>query len=485
MSNLPKLDVQGVVEGIRNRYFTAEEYVSSLLDRIEKIDKKINAFITLNKSAINQAKEIDKKIKRGDPVGSLAGIGIGIKDNISTINLKTTCASKMLSEYVPPYNATVVKRLLDKDAIIIGKVNLDEFAMGSTTEWSYFGLTRNPWKTDYVCGGSSGGSAASVAAQMCTVSLGSDTGGSIRCPSSFCSVVGLKPTYGLVSRYGLISYSNSLEQIGPIGKNVSDVREIFSIISGKDFNDNTTLDNNLHNRNTVNNKSYNNKKIKIGLIKELIDGADVDVSKCVYSSLDVFKNLDFECEETSLKSTEYALASYYTIATAEASSNLARYDNIRYGFELDPEEYEWNVYFSKVRGNFGNEVKRRIIVGTYVLSSGYYGKYYLKAQKARSMIKTELKQLFKKYDLLLSPTVPVLPFKIGEKIDDPLMMYLIDVNTVLANLSGIPAISIPAGFKDGLPIGIQIMADELQEDKLFNSSELFEKSININSYPDL
>lgn len=485
MSNLPKLDLQGVVEGIRNRYFTAEEYVSSLLDRIEKIDKKINAFITLNKNVLNQAKEIDNKIKRGDPVGSLAGIGIGVKDNISTINLKTTCASKMLSEYVPPYNATVVKRLLDKDAIIIGKVNLDEFAMGSTTEWSYFGLTRNPWKTDYVCGGSSGGSAASVAAQMCTVSLGSDTGGSIRCPSSFCSVVGLKPTYGLVSRYGLISYSNSLEQIGPIGKNVSDVREIFSIISGKDFNDNTTLDNNLHNRNTVNNKSYNNKKIKIGLIKELIDGADVDVSKCVYSSLDVFKNLEFECEETSLKSTEYALASYYTIATAEASSNLARYDNIRYGFELDPEEYEWNVYFSKARGNFGNEVKRRIIVGTYVLSSGYYGKYYLKAQKARSMIKTELKQLFKKYDLLLSPTVPVLPFKIGEKIDDPLMMYLIDVNTVLANLSGIPAISIPAGFKDGLPIGIQIMADELQEDKLFNSSELFEKSININSYPDL
>jgi len=485
MSNLPKLDVQGVVEGIRNRYFTAEEYVSSLLDRIEKIDKKINAFITLNKNVLNQAKEIDNKIKRGDPVGSLAGIGIGVKDNISTINLKTTCASKMLSEYVPPYNATVVKRLLDKDAIIIGKVNLDEFAMGSTTEWSYFGLTRNPWKTDYVCGGSSGGSAASVAAQMCTVSLGSDTGGSIRCPSSFCSVVGLKPTYGLVSRYGLISYSNSLEQIGPIGKNVSDVREIFSIISGKDFNDNTTLDNNIYNHNAENNKSYNNKKIKIGLIKELIDGADIDVSKCIYSSLDVFKNLDFECEETSLKSTEYALASYYTIATAEASSNLARYDNIRYGFELDPEEYEWNVYFSKVRGNFGNEVKRRIIVGTYVLSSGYYGKYYLKAQKARSMIKTELKQLFKKYDLLISSTVPVLPFKIGEKIDDPLMMYLIDVNTVLANLSGIPAVSIPAGFKDGLPIGIQIMADELEEEKLFNSSELFEKSININSYPDL
>jgi aspartyl-tRNA(Asn)/glutamyl-tRNA(Gln) amidotransferase subunit A len=484
MSNLPKLDIQGVLNGIRDGNFTVQEYVTSILDRIEKIDKKINAFITINRNAATQAKEIDKKIKNGIPIGPLAGITIGIKDNISTMDLKTTCASKMLSEYTPSFNATVVKRLMDKDAIIIGKVNLDEFAMGSTTEWSYFGITRNPWNTDYVCGGSSGGSAASVSAQMCTVSLGSDTGGSIRCPASFCSVVGLKPTYGMVSRYGLISYSNSLEQIGPIGKNVSDVRNIFLTIYGKDINDDTSLDNDKF-HNLTNNNDYKTNKIKIGLIKELIDGADPNVSKCIYSSLNTFKNMGFECEETSLKCADYALASYYTIATAEASSNLARYDNIRYGFELDPDDYEWNAYFSKTRGNFGNEVKRRIILGTYVLSSGYYGKYYIKAQKIKSMIKMELKKLLKKYDLLISPTVPVLPFKIGEKIDDPLKMYLIDINTVLANLSGIPAISVPAGFKGDLPIGIQIMADEFQEEKILYSSELFEKSININPYPNL
>lgn len=482
MANLPILDIQGVSNGIRDGNFTVEEYITSLLNRIEKIDKKINAFITINKNAINQAKEIDKKIKNGRPMGPLAGVAVGIKDNISTMDLKTTCASKMLSEYIPPFNATVVQKLVDNDAIIIGKLNLDEFAMGSTTEWSYFGITRNPWNTNYVCGGSSGGSAASVSSQMCTFSLGSDTGGSIRCPASFCSVVGLKPTYGMVSRYGLISYSNSLEQIGPIGKNTSDVRKIFWTISGKDINDDTSLDKNNYNLTTNNDFK---KKIKIGLIKELIDGADQDVSKCIYSSLNTLENLGFECEETSLKYTEYALASYYTIATAEASSNLARYDNIRYGFQLDPDDYEWNSYFSETRGNFGDEVKRRIILGTYVLSSGYYGKYYVKAQKAKSIIKMELKKLFKKYDLLISPTVPVLPFKIGEKIDDPLKMYLIDINTVLANLSGIPAISVPAGFRDDLPIGIQIMGDEFQEEKILNVSELFEKSININKYPNL
>ena len=482
MANLPILDIQGVSNGIRDGNFTVEEYITSLLNRIEKIDKKINAFITINKNAINQAKEIDKKIKNGRPIGPLAGVAVGIKDNISTMDLKTTCASKMLSEYIPPFNATVVQKLVDNDAIIIGKLNLDEFAMGSTTEWSYFGITRNPWNTNYVCGGSSGGSAASVSSQMCTFSLGSDTGGSIRCPASFCSVVGLKPTYGMVSRYGLISYSNSLEQIGPIGKNTSDVRKIFWTISGKDINDDTSLDKNNYNLTTNNDFK---KKIKIGLIKELIDGADQDVSKCIYSSLNTLENLGFECEETSLKYTEYALASYYTIATAEASSNLARYDNIRYGFQLDPDDYEWNSYFSETRGNFGDEVKRRIILGTYVLSSGYYGKYYVKAQKAKSIIKMELKKLFKKYDLLISPTVPVLPFKVGEKIDDPLKMYLIDINTVLANLSGIPAISVPAGFRDDLPIGIQIMGDEFQEEKILNVSELFEKSINIKKYPNL
>src|SRR5215217_1018937 len=485
MSNLYTLNVKQVTNGIKNGEFTAEEYVSQLIERINKIDNKINSFITINDNAIAQAQQIDLKIRSGLTVGSLAGIGVGVKDNISTADLKTTCASKMLSDYIPPYDATVIKRLKDKDAIIIGKLNLDEFAMGSTTEWSYYGLTRNPWNLDYVCGGSSGGSAASIAAQLCTVSLGSDTGGSVRCPASFCSVIGFKPTYGLVSRYGLISYSNSLEQIGPIGKTVSDIRNIMEVISGKDTNDNTTIDTKNDNNNNNHSDLQKNSK-KIGLLKELINGADEPVYECIYSAIDKFNEFGFTSEESSLKSSEYALASYYIIATAEASSNLARFDNIRYGFELNPDDYEWNTYFSKVRGNFGDEVKRRIIVGSFVLSSGYYGKYYLKAQRVKDLIKHELKNLFKEYDLLLSPTVPVLPFKIGEKIDDPLKMYLIDINTVLANLAGIPAISIPIGFKNGLPIGLQIMADEFQEKKLLDAAELLEKSININStYPDL
>lgn len=485
MSNLYTLNVEQVTNAIKNGEFTAEEYVSQLIERIHKIDNKINSFITINDNAIAQAQQIDMKIRSGSTVGSLAGIVVGVKDNISTAGLKTTCASKMLSDYVPPYDATVIKRLKDKDAIIIGKLNLDEFAMGSTTEWSHYGLTRNPWNLDYVCGGSSGGSAASIAAQLCTVSLGSDTGGSVRCPASFCSVIGFKPTYGLVSRYGLISYSNSLEQIGPIGKTASDIRNIMGVISGKDTNDNTTIDTKKNDNyyNINDNKKYNQK---IGLLKELINGADEPIYQCIYSATDKFNEFGFTCEDSSLNSTEYALASYYTIATAEASSNLARFDNIRYGFELNPDDYEWNTYFSKTRGNFGDEVKRRIIVGTFVLSSGYYGRYYLKAHRVRELIKSELKNLFKKYDLLISPTVPVLPFKIGEKIDDPLKMYLIDINTVLANLAGIPAISIPIGFKNGLPIGLQIMADEFQEKKLLDAAELLEKSININStYPDL
>ena len=485
MSNLYTLNIEQVTNGIKNGEFTSEEYVSQIIERIKKVDQKINSFITINDNALLQAQHVDKKISSGSKVGSLAGIVVGIKDNISTAGLKTTCASKMLSDYVPPYDATVIKRLKDKDAIIIGKLNLDEFAMGSTTEWSSYGLTRNPWNLDYVCGGSSGGSAASVAAQLCTASLGSDTGGSVRCPASFCSVVGFKPTYGLVSRYGLVSYSNSLEQIGPIGRTVSDVKKIMEVISGTDTNDNTTIDT----RNNINTNHYdpeqkNNQKI--GLLRELINGADESVYRCIYSTIDKFNKFGFTYEESSLKSSEYALASYYTIATAEASSNLARFDNIRYGFELNPDDYEWNTYFSKTRGNFGDEVKRRIIVGSFVLSSGYYGKYYLKAQRVKNLIKQELKKLFKEFDLLISPTVPVLPFKIGEKIDDPLKMYLIDINTVLANLAGIPAISIPIGFKNGLPIGLQIMADEFQEKKLLDISEVIEKSINITtSYPDL
>jgi aspartyl-tRNA(Asn)/glutamyl-tRNA(Gln) amidotransferase subunit A len=386
----------------------------------------------------------------------------------------------MLEDYVSPYDATVIKKLKDSDAIIVGKLNLDEFAMGSTTEFSTYGATRNPWNVNYVAGGSSGGSAASVAALECAVSLGSDTGGSVRCPASFCSVVGMKPTYGRVSRFGLISYANSLEQIGPIGKTVSDTIMVMNSIAGMDDNDQTTLNNEAQ-KYTPQSK----RNIRVGLVKELVEGTEPEISRCIYSAMDLFSRSDCKCEETSMKSIEFALASYYTIAMAEASSNLARYDNIRYGFDSSPDSYEWNTYFAKVRSKFGEEVKRRIIIGTYVLSSGYYGKYYLKAQKVRTKLKEELSSLYKKYDVLIAPTMPVLPFKFGEKIDDPLKMYMIDIDTVIANLTGIPAISVPAGFSKGLPIGLQIMADELQEQTLFEAASLFESTASVQRSPEL
>jgi aspartyl-tRNA(Asn)/glutamyl-tRNA(Gln) amidotransferase subunit A len=490
-NSLYHLNAEQVASGIRNRDFSAVEYISQILERIEKIDVKINAFVTVdNEGAIEKARSIDKRIQHGESIGGLGGVAIGVKDNICTKNLKTTCASRMLEEYIPPYDATVIKKLKENDAIIVGKLNLDEFAMGSTTEFSRFGPTRNPWNINYVAGGSSGGSAASVAALECAISLGSDTGGSVRCPASFCSVVGLKPTYGCVSRYGLISYSNSLEQIGTVGRTVTDVMLIMNAIAGEDANDQTTRTTVPATKPTSRGQTpkyslQNKRNIRVGLVKELVEGADPVVSKCIYSAMDLFIGSDCKCEETSLKSVQYALASYYTIAMAEATSNLSRYDNIRYGFDSNPEEYEWNTYFTKVRSNFGEEVKRRIIIGSYVLSAGYYGKYYLKAQKAREMIKQEIKSLFEKYDVLISPTMPILPFKFGEKIDDPLKMYQIDIDTVVANLAGIPAISIPIGFNDGLPIGLQIMANEMGEQTLFDVASSFESTIDIHGSPKI
>jgi aspartyl-tRNA(Asn)/glutamyl-tRNA(Gln) amidotransferase subunit A len=482
--NLFCLTAEQIVKGVKNRDFSAEEYISQILERIEKIDRRINAFtIVDDNGALKKARAIDKKIRDGEDeknIGSLAGVAVGIKDNICTSGLKTTCASKMLEDYVSPYDATVIKKLKDSDAIIVGKLNLDEFAMGSTTEFSTYGATRNPWNVNYVAGGSSGGSAASVAALECAVSLGSDTGGSVRCPASFCSVVGMKPTYGRVSRFGLISYANSLEQIGPIGKTVSDTIMVMNSIAGMDDNDQTTLNNEVQ-KYTPQSK----RNIRVGLVKELVEGTEPEISRCIYSAMDLFSRSDCKCEETSMKSIEFALASYYTIAMAEASSNLARYDNIRYGFDSSPDSYEWNTYFAKVRSKFGEEVKRRIIIGTYVLSSGYYGKYYLKAQKVRTRLKEELSSLYKKYDVLIAPTMPVLPFKFGEKIDDPLKMYMIDIDTVIANLTGIPAISVPAGFSKGLPIGLQIMADELQEQTLFEAASLFESTASVQRSPEL
>lgn len=476
---LYKLDAATVASKIAGREISAEEYIQQVLERIEKVEPKVNAFITVNRGAIERARELDKKIRDGGSAGPLAGVAVAVKDNISTKGIKTTCASKMLESYVPPYDATVVKRLQDAGAIIVGKVNLDEFAMGSTTEFSRHGPTRNPWDISRVPGGSSGGSAASVAALECAISLGSDTGGSVRCPASFCSVVGLKPTYGLVSRFGLVSYANSLEQVGPVGRTVADVASVLGVIAGFDERDHTTA---------AGKPSYTvgqTRPLRVGLVKEFIEGADEQVSKIIHGAVDTLAKQGCAVEETSLPSVKYALASYYTIAMAEASSNLARYDNMRYGFDSSPEGYEWNSYFSHTRGNFGEEVKRRIITGSYVLSSGYYGKYYLKAQQVRSIIKKELKSLFKKYDVLAGPTMPILPFKIGEKLDDPLKMYLVDVDTVVANLAGTPAISVPAGFASGLPVGLQLMADEFCEQTLFDAAGTFESAADVRGSPEL
>lgn len=480
MSGLHDLLAHEVVEGIKEGLFTAEEYVSSVIKTIEDVESKLNSFITLDtERALTSAKIIDRKIKENEDIGYLGGVAVGIKDNISTKDIRTTCASKILEDYVPSYDATVIRNLKQNGAIILGKLNLDEFGMGSTTEYSRYHPTHNPWNLNYVPGGSSGGCGAAVATGECTVSLGSDTGGSIRCPASFCSVVGLKPTYGRVSRYGLISYANSLEQIGPICRSVKDIALIVNIISGRDNCDNTSMSSSPI---TINNKL---DKFDIAIVKELINGGDHGVTGTIYSTSDKFKEIGCTCDEISIKNLHYALPSYYTLASAEASSNLARYDNIRYGFDLPIEEYKWDSYFSNVRKNFGEEVKRRILIGSYVLSSGYYSKYYLKARSLRSLLKLELLKLFKKYDLLIGPTMPILPFKFGEKIDDPIKMYLVDINTVIANLAGIPAISLPVGFSNGLPVGLQMMAAPFEEQKLIDVSHALENTINIQRRPKI
>jgi len=463
---------------------SVEEFVAKTLDRINRVEEKLHAFITVDsQNALAKSKEIDKKIKSKDKVGICFGMPISIKDNICTAGLKTTCASKMLENFVAPYDATVVSRLKSEDAIIIGKVNLDEFAMGSTTEFSYFGTSRNPWNIDYVPGGSSGGSGVSVSALECLGSLGSDTGGSVRSPASFCSVVGLKPTYGLISRYGLVSYANSIEQVGPMARTVEDVAFLLNIISGHDPHDNTTVKNGHVNYTQDISSGISGKKI--GIITQMIgEGVDKEVVSATNRAISKLQELGAECIPVSLDAVEHSVAAYYTIASAEASSNLSRYDNLRYGFDFGTEGYEFKAFISKARSNFGPEVTRRMLLGAFVLSTGYYGKYYLKAQKVRTMIKAQLDEAFKKVDFLISPTMPILPFKVGEKIDDPLKLYLTDINTITANLSGIPAISVPFEMSNsGLPIGMQLFANSFEEKKLLQAAYALQETANLPEVP--
>ena len=470
------------IEDVKSGSFTSEEFVTETLQRIKDVDENIHAYLSLNDSAINDAKTIDKKISSGEKVGKCHGFPISIKDNICITGTKTTCASKILENFIAPYTATVVNHLNDEDAVITGKTNLDEFAMGLTTEFSAFGPTKNPWNLDCVPGGSSGGSAASVAANECLASLGSDTGGSVRNPASFCSVVGLKPTYGLISRYGLISYANSIEQIGPMTKNVKDSAFLLNVISGQDVNDDTTIDN--KNPDYLQDIESGIEGKKIGIIKEMTsDGLSSEVSTATKESIQDFESLGASCDEISLPTIPYTVAAYYTITSTEAGSNLARYDNIRYGYEMESEGYEYNSYISKSRMKFGPEVTRRIILGGFVPSAGHAGKYFLKALKVKSKLISEINSAFEKFDYLIAPTAPVQPFKFGEKIDDPVTLMLLDYNTVTANLTGKPAISIPYRVSNGLPIGMQIMANSLEEKSLFQAAYALETKTKLPEVP--
>ena len=477
-----KISALEYVQEVQNGNISAEDFVSKTLEQIQTVDDKLHAFLSVNEKAIEQAKLIDKKIKSGDKVGSCFGMPISIKDNLCIKDNITTCASKMLEHFVAPYDATVITKLKQEDAIFVGKVNLDEFAMGLSTEFSAFGPSKNPWNTEYVPGGSSGGSAVSVSAFECVASLGSDTGGSVRNPASFCSVVGSKPTYGLISRYGLISYANSIEQIGPLTRTVKDSAFMLNLISGLDANDNTTIDN--KNEDYLSGIDSGIEGKKIGIITEMLgDGVDPSVLSATKDAISKLESLGAICEEISIDMIKYSVAAYYTITATEAGSNLARYDNLRYGYEFPVEGYEFNSYISKARQKFGPEVTRRMIIGGFVPSAGHAGKYFLKAMKVKSKLTKEINEAFKKFDLLIAPTVPILPFKIGEKINDPVSLFLIDINTVTANLTGKPAVSIPYAISNGLPIGIQLFANSNQDKLLLQAAYALEQTVKLPEVP--
>lgn len=455
-----------------------KEAVASFLDEIKKKNKSLNAYLTVTEeSALKSAEIVDRKIARKEKLGTLAGIPIAVKDNICLKGVKTTCGSHILDNFIPPYDATVVEKLKKEDAIIIGKTNLDEFAMGSSTENSYFGPSKNPHDLKKVPGGSSGGSAVAVASGLATMALGSDTGGSIRQPASLCGVVGLKPTYGAVSRYGLVAFASSLDQIGPLTKDVKDAALLFGVISGHDPNDSTSLK--INSKDYFNSLESDKTKFKVGVPKEAFGaGNEKEVEEALKKSVKLMEKLNWTVSEVSLPHMEYAIATYYILATAEASSNLARYDGVKFGYRSKDSSQLLDLYQNTRGEGFGNEVKRRIMLGTYVLSAGYYEAYYGKGQKVRTFIRQDFDNIFKDFDIVIMPTSPTVAFGLGEKIEDPLTMYLTDIFTVSANLAGIPAISIPCGkSKAGLPIGLQILAKPLAEETIFKAAYILEQNL--------
>lgn len=463
-----------LAEQIRKGNLSSEEVVKFYIDRIEKLDANLNSFITKTfDEALKKAREVDAKILRGEDVSPYAGVPIGVKDLIVTKGVRTTCASKILENFVPPYNATVAEKIDNHGLPMLGKLNMDEFAMGSSNENSAFGPVRNPWDLDRVPGGSSGGSAAAVASGEVPWALGSDTGGSIRQPASFCGIFGFKPTYGLVSRFGLIAFASSLDQIGPMTRNVEDGAALLEVISGHDPKDATSLDVEVPRFTEEIKKDV--KGLKVGVIREISsEGIDEGVLKCFRETLKKLEGLGVIIEEVSIPSTAYALSAYYLIAPAEASSNLARYDGVRYGYRSKNSKNMLELYLKSRSEGFGDEVKRRIMLGTYALSAGYYEAFYGTALKARRLIRLEYEKAFEKFDLLVSPTSPTVAFKLGEKISDPLKMYLSDVCTVSANLAGLPSASVPCGLSEGLPVGFQVIGPALKDALVLRLSKAVE-----------
>ena len=471
--------VHELVEKLEKGEVTSEEITRSYFDRIKEIDPKVKSYVsTLEDEAIAKAKKVDEDRKLGKSVSKFAGIPIGIKDNMCITGTKTTCSSKMLENFVAPYDATVIEKLNKEDLVYLGKLNMDEFAMGSSTEHSAFFKTHNPWDLDKVPGGSSGGSAAAVAADIAPWTLGSDTGGSIRQPASLCGVVGLKPTYGLVSRYGLVAFASSLDQIGPITKDVTDAAMLLNLIAGHDEKDSTSID--LGEKDYTLSLVNDVKGMRIGLPKEYLgEGINEEVKQAILNVAKKFEEMGAIVEDCSFEVGQYATSVYYIIADAEASSNLGKFDGIRYGYRSEKFDNLKDIYKNSRSEGFGPEVKRRIMVGTYVLSSGYYDAYYKKAQKVRTVIKNAYEELFGKYDLLLTPTSPTTAFKIGEKSSNPLEMYLADICTVPVNIGGIPGISVPCSLdSEGMPIGFQLLAKAFDEEKLLRAAYSYEQNTN-------
>ncbi|GKX31673.1 glutamyl-tRNA(Gln) amidotransferase subunit A [Vallitalea longa] len=481
--DLIKMTAHELKDKLETKEISSEEITRAYIDRIDKVEHKVNAYITLTTDkAINKAKEIDIKRANGEQVGALAGIPIAIKDNMCTRGIKTTCASKMLEYFVPPYSATVVEKLNKQDSVILGKLNMDEFAMGSSNENSYFHKTMNPWDLSRVPGGSSGGSAAAVAANEAVFTLGSDTGGSIRQPAHYCGVVGMKPTYGTVSRYGLVAFASSLDQIGPLTKDVKDMALVMNTITGHDKLDSSSYNNEYDDFGKYIGEDIKGKKI--ALPKEYFSkGVQSEVKEKVLAVARKLEDLGAVVEEVSMNMTDLALPAYYLISSAEASSNLARYDGVKYGFRAKDYDNLVDLYKQTRDEGFGKEVKRRIMLGTYALSSGYYDAYYKKAQQVRTLIKNEFDKVFESYDLILTPTGPSTAFKIGEKINNVVEMYMNDICTVPINIAGVPALSMNCGFDaNNMPIGVQFISKAFNEKTILQVAYAYEQNRNL---PDL